>query len=124
MLEGALVMATLPAHDLGRARDWYAGKLGLEPVDVIEGGHGLVYEVGGTRFLVFLSGGAPSGSHTQLSFTVSDARAAARWLEERGVVFEQYEDLDQEDGLAVVGSVRSGWFQDSEGNLIGLVQNL
>ena len=56
-----------------------------------------------------------------MSLTVSDIEVVAAWLQDRGVVFEQYDGLEQRGGITT-GAVRSGWFRDSEGNLIGLVQ--
>lgn len=124
MLEDAVAMAALPAQDLQRARDWYKEKLGLEPAELIEDDTGCKYSLATSSFLLFESSGAASGTHTQMSFTVNDVDAVAAWLRDRGVVFETYEGLDQIDGIADMGPMRGGWFKDSEGNLIGLVQEL
>jgi catechol 2,3-dioxygenase-like lactoylglutathione lyase family enzyme len=123
MLKDARIHTTLPAADLARARAWYAEKLGLTPVD--EQPAGLFYEcAGGTRFLLFPSSGRPSGSHTQIGFSVADIVAEVRDLRARGVVFEEYDfpGLKTVDGIADTGPVRSAWFKDSEGNLAGIVQ--
>src|SRR6266480_513222 len=59
------IHTALPATDLERAKRFYADKLGLTPES--EGPDGLFYRCGGgTRFLVFPSGGTASGTHTQL----------------------------------------------------------
>lgn len=120
----------LPAQDLGRARAWYAEKLGLEPVEEREGG--LRYRTGGTVFTVFASAGAPSGAHTQMALSVDDIEEAVAELRARGVVFEEH-DLP---GMTTVGGIaeiegnypsegtgeRAAWFRDSEGNVIGMGQ--
>ncbi len=124
MLSDARVAAALPAQDLGRARAFYSEQLGLEPTEEVEGGQGLRYELPGGTFLVFVSSGEPSGTHTQMSFTVDDADSVAVELRSRGVVFEDVEGIEQEGGIATMGEVRGGWFKDSEGNLLGLVQEL
>ena len=124
MLADAVATASLPAQDLDRARAFYSEKLGLEPARVVEGGTGLRYELGPSAFLVFESSGRPAGTHTQMAFTVADADAEAARLRDAGVEFEEVEGLDQEDGIATMGEVRGGWFKDSEGNLLGLVQEL
>jgi catechol 2,3-dioxygenase-like lactoylglutathione lyase family enzyme len=63
MLSECPIHAALPATDLERARRFYTDKLGLTPES--EGPDGLFYRCGGTtRFLVFPSEGAASGTHT------------------------------------------------------------
>jgi catechol 2,3-dioxygenase-like lactoylglutathione lyase family enzyme len=124
MLESARAAAALPAQDLDRATAWYAQKLGLEPAREMAGGAEKEYELAGSRFTVFSSTGAPSGTHTQMAFIVDDVDAVAKWLRQRGVEFLDYEGLDQDRGIATMGNERGGWFKDSEGNLIGLAQEL
>ena len=124
MLSQATVTTALPAQDLARARAFYSEKLGLEPARTVEGGSALLYEVAGGAFLVFVSSGKPSGTHTQMAFHVADADIEAAEMRSRGVVFEDVDGLEQEEGIATMGEVRGGWFRDSEGNLLGLVQEL
>ena len=115
--------ATLPASDFSRAKAWYSDKLGLTPVE--EQPAGAFYEGrDGTRFLLFPSSGAASGTHTQLGITVADIEAEVRDLKGRGVTFEEYDfpAFDRATSIASTGPVRSAWFKDSEGNLIGVVQ--
>ncbi len=123
MLRDCLVHATLPVSDLQRAKQFYADKLGLTPADEQPGG--LFYAAGGgTRFLLFPSTGRASGGHTQMGWRVRDIDATVRDLTERGVIFESYDfdAFDPETRIASHGDVRSAWFRDSEGNLLGLVQ--
>jgi len=77
-----------------------------------------------TRFVLFPSSGAASGTHTQLGFAVADIEAEVGELTARGVVFEVYDlpGFKTVDGIATVGQVRSAFFRDSEGNLVGLAQ--
>jgi catechol 2,3-dioxygenase-like lactoylglutathione lyase family enzyme len=130
-LGDAAVATRLPAQDLARARRFYAQKLGLEPVEERPGG--LRYQCAGGEFVLFESAGGPSGEHTQIAWEVDDIEAAARWLRERGVVFEEFDlpGLTTVDGIAEVegnypskGGVgeRGAWFRDSEGNLLGIGQ--
>lgn len=124
MLRDAKVTTALPAQDLDRARSFYSEKLGLEPAEVVEGGTGLQYEMADGTFLVFASSGRSSGSHTQMAFHVADADAVASELRSRGVVFEDVEGVEQQGGIATMETVRGGWFKDSEGNLLGIVEHL
>jgi hypothetical protein len=78
----------------------------------------------GTRFLLFPSSGSASGSHTQMGFVVADADAEVRDLKQRGVQFEEYgfPGFDKATSIAQVGQDRGAWFKDSEGNLLGILQ--
>ena len=78
----------------------------------------------GTRFLLFPSSGSASGSHTQMGFIVADADAEVRDLEQRGVQFEEYDfpGFDKATSIAQIGEDRGAWFKDSEGNLLGILQ--
>ncbi|HEX3327394.1 MAG TPA: VOC family protein [Actinomycetota bacterium] len=122
MLTDARTHTTLPVEDPARARAFYANQLGLEPVSESLGGN--FYETGGTRFLLFPTQGRPSGTHTQMGFVVDNVEATVAALKERGVEFEEYDfpAFDKATSIAQTGSVRSAWFKDSEGNLLGVVQ--
>jgi catechol 2,3-dioxygenase-like lactoylglutathione lyase family enzyme len=132
MLKDGRVAARLPAQDLERARSFYSEKLGLEPLEVREGG--LRYVCGGCEFALFASAGAPSGEHTQMGWEVDDIEATVRDLRARGVVFEEYDfpGLTTVDGIAEIdgnypskgNAERGAWFRDSEGNLLGIGQPL
>ena len=124
------VATRLPAQDLSRAREFYAAKLGLEPVEERDGG--LRYESGGVSFALFESTGRASGDHTQMGWEVADVDAAVKELRERGVVFEAYDvpglrtvngvaDIDGNYASRGIGE-RGAWFHDSEGNLLALGQ--
>lgn len=123
MLTDCRVHATIPAADLGRARKWYADRLGLEPIRQLPGG--LMYDAAdSTRFIIYPTPNAGKSPNTCMGFATDDIDAEVRGLKERGVVFEEYDspNLKTVDGIATVGPTRSAWFRDSEGNLIGVVQ--
>ena len=132
-LAAADVAGRLPATDLGRARRFYADKLGLEPAEERPGG--LLYRGRSGVFALFASGGAASGTHTQLGFDVDDLAATVAELRRRGVVFEEVDvpGLRTVDGIATVEGnypskggrgERAAWLRDSEGNLLGIGQAL
>jgi len=125
MLENARVTTALPAQDIGRARNFYTETLGLAVSrETGMDGTELQFDVADGTFIVFHSTGKPSGAHTQMAFTVDDVDGVAAALRGRGVVFEDVEGIDQEDGIATMGVMRGGWFKDSEGNLLSLIQEL
>jgi catechol 2,3-dioxygenase-like lactoylglutathione lyase family enzyme len=133
VLEDGRVATRLPAQDLGRARRFYAEKLGLEPSEERPGG--LLYRCGGSEFALFESGGASPGSFTQMGWEVDDIEATVAELKRRGVVFEKVDvpGLRTVEGIADVDGnypskggtgERGAWFRDSEGNLLGVGQPL
>jgi hypothetical protein len=65
--------AKRPARDVERARAFYADKLSLAPFG--EHNSHLYYEVGGSHFMLYPSGGAASGTHDQLGFVVEDVES-------------------------------------------------
>jgi catechol 2,3-dioxygenase-like lactoylglutathione lyase family enzyme len=131
-LSEARLATRLPAQDLDRAREWYSQKLGLEPVEVREGG--LRYVTRDGEFSLFPSRGGSDGSFTQLAFTVDDIATEVAELKSRGVVFEEYDfpGMTTHDSIAHIegnypskGSAELGaWFKDSEGNMMGMGQSL
>ncbi|MDR6979631.1 catechol 2,3-dioxygenase-like lactoylglutathione lyase family enzyme [Streptomyces sp. 3330] len=129
LLARGRVATRLPARDLDRARRFYAGRLGPEPVDARPGG--LLYRCGGTEFALFAPTGASPGTFTQMGWEVEDLDAVVAELERRGVVFEEVDvpGLRTKDGVAEIDGnypskgvrgERAVWFRDSEGNLLGI----
>jgi catechol 2,3-dioxygenase-like lactoylglutathione lyase family enzyme len=120
MLKDSRVFTTLPVTDPARARKFYAEKLGLTPTAP----EGDFYECGqGTRFVISLMSAKPAG-HTQMGFVVDDVAAVVKQLRSKGVVFEEYDwpTLKTIEGVADAGDLKSAWFKDSEGNMIGIMQ--
>jgi catechol 2,3-dioxygenase-like lactoylglutathione lyase family enzyme len=120
MLKDCRVFTTLPVTDPVRARAFYAEKLGLKPTEP----NGDFYECGqGTRFVISLMAAKPAG-HTQMGFVVDDVAAVVKQLRSKGVVFEEYDwpTLKTVGGVADFGDLKSAWFKDSEGNMIGIME--
>ena len=123
MLANSPVAAILPAVDLERAKKFYAEKLGLEPIDTPVPG-GVVFESGdGTQLYLYERDSATKADHTVAGWKVDNIEEVVRALRKRGVVFEQY-DLPglktDEHGIATMGSNKSAWFKDSEGNILAI----
>jgi predicted enzyme related to lactoylglutathione lyase len=123
MLTNSPIYASLPAADLERAKRFYAEKLGLTPESELPGG--LLYRCGkDSRFSVFPSEGEVSGTHTQAMWLVEDVESEVAALKDRGIGFEEYDvpSLSTVNSIATIGPNKGAWFQDSEGNLLSLVQ--
>jgi predicted enzyme related to lactoylglutathione lyase len=120
------MFASLPAHDIDRAKRWYEEKLELTPMlDLGDGG--LLYNTGGSQWLIYQTPAAGTGKQTVGGFVVPDIDETMRDLRAKGVTFEDYAMGDQgpttENGVA--RDPRGGaaaWFTDSEGNILALTQ--
>jgi catechol 2,3-dioxygenase-like lactoylglutathione lyase family enzyme len=123
MLREKDAVANLAVKDLSRAKQFYEGTLGFEPVGH-EGDELIVYRSGKTTFNVYRSKEAGTNKATAVTWTVGDnVKAVVRELKAKGVKFERY-DLP---GLTVEGDVHVGdgmqvaWFKDPDGNILNIV---
>jgi catechol 2,3-dioxygenase-like lactoylglutathione lyase family enzyme len=118
------VHALLAASSLGRARAWYAEKLGLEPSQEYDG-ELLAYRSGETHLSIYETPSAGTARNTVAEWHVDDLRAEVAALRARGVVFEEYDFGTSRtvDGVMTDsdGSLNA-WFTDSEGSILGLVE--
>lgn len=121
MLEQSEVHANVPASDLKRARTFYTEKLGLTPS--VEDDHAITFPTpGGSWFVLYETSYAGTGKHTIAQFDVVDLSRTVRELKDKGVVFETYDmpGVDWDGEIASMGSFRTAWFLDSEGNTLCL----
>jgi catechol 2,3-dioxygenase-like lactoylglutathione lyase family enzyme len=121
----AQVTCMLPVRDLARARRFYEDKLRLKPVGLKPDGK-FVYVCGGTEIALFPKAEGTKAEHTALSFKVDDIRASIRDLKARGVVFADYDlpGFKTVEHVCVLGSERAAWFQDPEGNILCLHEDI
>jgi len=124
MLNDVALSVSIPATDLERAKAFYADKLGYKPTE--ERPDGLLYESGGSKFMLYPSGFAGTAKHTLAGWEVSDLETEMETLRGRGVTFEEYDlpNLKTKDGVAMMGDIRGAWFKDTEGNILGLMQRI
>lgn len=124
-LAAASVTCMLPVKDLDRARDFYERQLGLEPVGAKPDGK-FIYRCGGTELGLFPKPEGTKAEHTALSFRVADIGRAVADLQGRGVRFADYDlpGLKTVDHVCVLGSEKAAWFEDPEGNILCLHEEL
>jgi catechol 2,3-dioxygenase-like lactoylglutathione lyase family enzyme len=116
------VIAFLPTTDPARAREFYAGTLGLELVD--ENPFALVFRVGETMLRVTAVETFEPQPFTVLGWRVPAVEEAIRTLTARGVTFERFDGMDQ-DALGVWTSPVGGriaWFKDPDGNTLSVAE--
>lgn len=109
------------ADDLDRAAAFYAALLGSEPTGRFDPPGLLFFDLGGTRLL--LEQGAPSAviylSVPDIDAAVQRLRSAGARIESEPHVIFQHDD----DTLGPAGTQEwQAFFRDSEGNLVGLVE--
>jgi predicted enzyme related to lactoylglutathione lyase len=117
------IMTSLPAHDVGRARDWYARVLGAEPTMDDVGGGSLIYARDDGGFMLYESAFAGTNKATAAAIGVPNLDAAMAELRASGVAFEDVEvgEMSTDDGVMTFpDGQRMAWFKDSEGNILGI----
>ena len=125
LLDDSLVTCMLPVKDLARARAFYEQRLGLTPLGAKPDGK-FIYRSGGTELALFPKAEGTQATHTALSFRVADIARAVAELESRGVAFADYDlpGLKTVGHVCVLGSEKAAWFEDTEGNILCLHEEL
>jgi catechol 2,3-dioxygenase-like lactoylglutathione lyase family enzyme len=123
MLSDCQVHTTIPVADMERAISWYEEKLGLKPMRQIPGG--VMYEVGGSRFVLYPTPNAGKAPQTVMSFLSEDVEAEVADLKNRGVRFEEYDmpGLKTRNSIAMLEGSRAAWFKDVDGNILAVVDS-
>lgn len=115
----------LPVKDMSRARACYGDRLGLEVVGGKPDGK-FVYRCGGTEIALFPKPEGTKAQHTALSFRVDRIDEAVSALKARGVAFADYDlpGLKTVEHVCVLGAEKAAWFEDTEGNILCLHEDL
>ena len=120
LLSGSKLTAFAAAVDGSRARALYEGVLGLRLIS--DDQFALVFDANGTPLRIAKVQTLTPAPYTVLGWTVADIAEVARGLGAKGVVFERYEGMQQDD-LGVWSAPDGGkvaWFRDPDGNLLSV----
>ena len=123
MLADQPIDVMLLATDLGVAKEFYAGKVGLGVL--IETDEFVAFKAGGdSRLVVSKTATGTNEEQTKASWRVDDLAAEVAELRSRGVEIAEYDypGLKTVDGIADVGFALSAWLVDPSGNNLGLLQ--
>lgn len=125
VLSESTVSCILPVKDLDRARRFYEQQLGLPSLGARPDGK-FIYRCGGTEIALMPRPEGTQATHTALSFRVPDILQAIAALKARGVHFADYDlpGLKTVDHVCVLGAEKAAWFEDPEGNILCLHEDL
>jgi catechol 2,3-dioxygenase-like lactoylglutathione lyase family enzyme len=107
--------------DLEKAREFYAGTLGIETSE--QYGIMTLHLAGGRDTIVYAKPGHTPADYTILNFPVDDIDTAVDELAAHGVRFERYDGLGQDEkGINRAGGPYIAWFRDPAGNVLAVLQ--
>ena len=122
MLNTSKIISFVATKDPALAREFYERTLGLSLVS--DDPFALVFNVNGTMLRVAKVQELTPAKHAVLGWDVQNIRAEIEQLTERGVRFEHYAGLSQdEQGVwtSPIGA-KVAWFKDGDGNTLSLTQ--
>ena len=122
MLENSPAFSGYSVDDVPAAKQFYGDTLGL----TVSESNGLLtlHLPGGRDTLIYPKGDRHEpATFTVLNFPVDDIEAAVDGLASRGVEFERYEGMEQDDrGIARAGGPLIAWFTDPAGNILSVLE--
>jgi predicted enzyme related to lactoylglutathione lyase len=108
--------------DIHSAREFYGDTLGIT-TEILDEENGLLslHLAGGRDTLVYRKPDFTPATYTILNFPVDDVDGAVDELAARGVSFERYDGIDQDDkGIARGNGPTIAWFTDPAGNILAV----
>jgi catechol 2,3-dioxygenase-like lactoylglutathione lyase family enzyme len=121
ILESAKPAIIICTRDRARATAFYHDTLGLTVA--YEDGFAAVFKIGGVTLRVSIVADFTPHEHTILGFTVPDVAATVKALREKGVIFNSYQHVRQDElGIwtAPGGAIHVAWFKDPDGNVLSV----
>jgi catechol 2,3-dioxygenase-like lactoylglutathione lyase family enzyme len=123
MLADSKAFSGFAVPDLARAREFYADTLGLRVSGDEQDGALTLHLAGGRDVLVYIKPDHAPASYTILNFPVEDVEGTVDALTARGVRFEQYDGIEQDDkGINRGEGPLIAWFRDPAGNIFSIIE--
>lgn len=121
MLSDKDAIATVAVKNLETARKFYEGTLGF--TKIMEAEDVLAFKTGKSTLFVYRSQYAGTNKATAVTFVADEVDDLVRTLKGRGVTFEHYDlpHTTRQGDVHVAGSMKTAWFKDPDGNILGLV---
>ena len=124
MLADSKAFSGFAVPDLAEARAFYADTLGLN-VSELDDQSDLItlHLAGGHNVVVYTKPDHSPATYTILNFPVDDVEGTVDALTERGVRFEQYDGIEQDDkGINRGQGPLIAWFRDPAGNILSIIE--
>jgi catechol 2,3-dioxygenase-like lactoylglutathione lyase family enzyme len=124
MLNSAQIIAFVPITDSKQSRPFYEEVLGLRFVS--DDPFALVMNANGVMVRLAKAGKFTPAGFTVMGWKVSAIEEAVSGLEKKGVRFEKFPGLPQDDhGIwTTPGGDKVAWFKDPDGNILSLSQHV
>jgi catechol 2,3-dioxygenase-like lactoylglutathione lyase family enzyme len=118
------IVAFATIVEVERAKSFYRDTLGL-PLMSEEPRFALVFDANGTMVRLGMAKKLPEAHGTVLGWQVPEIEVAVRQLSERGVRFERFDGLTQDDrGIWTSPTgAKVAWFRDPDGNILSLSEH-
>ena len=122
MFENTRAFSGFAVDDLGKARRFYEGTLGIR----VSEGHGdlTLHLAGGRDTFVYAKPDFTPATYTILNFPVDNIEIAVDELKARGVSFERYDGAEQDE--KGISRAQDGpliaWFTDPAGNILSVLE--
>jgi catechol 2,3-dioxygenase-like lactoylglutathione lyase family enzyme len=122
MFSNTPAFSSFAVDDLDAARSFYGDTLGLTVSDGPMGVLSLDLAEGRST-LIYPKPDFTPATYTILNFAVDDVDAAVDELGSRGVGFERYDGVDQDEkGIARGQGPDIAWFKDPAGNILAVLK--
>ena len=118
------IIAFATIVDVERAKVFYRDTLGLTLISE-EPPFALVFDANGVMVRLGMATKLPEAHGTVLGWQVPEIEVAVKELTERGVPFEQFEGLSQnQKGIWLSPSgAKVAWFRDPDGNILSISEH-
>ena len=121
MFENTKAFSGFSVDDIGSAKQFYGETLGVRVSE--EGGRLTLHLAGDRDTMVYPKEHHTPATFTILNFPVDDIELAVEELNARGIEFEDYEGMVQdENGILRSGGPLIAWFKDPAGNILSILQ--
>jgi len=109
------------SNDIPTAKQFYSETLGVEVTE--ENGMLTLHLGTGGEVLIYPKANHEPATFTVLNFVVDDIDQAVDTLLAKGVVFEHYPDMGQDEkGIARQSGPFIAWFKDPAGNILSVLE--
>jgi len=124
MLADSKAFSSFAVPDLDAAREFYGNTLGLDVSGEERGIPLLTLNLAGERpTMIYPKPDFEPATYTVLNFPVDDVEAAVEELSTRGVQFERYDGMEQDEkGIARGDGPEIAWFKDPAGNILAVLK--